>query len=221
MKLMHRTTAVFIAGFVALSLPQGAFATSTTSAAPVPSTKENPGSLPILISLERVSKDLHLTSLQKSIVSGLRNDYRAAARRITQAGRNSSSALAQAQVNLDDLSVNYNNRALAVLNAAQKGRLRQVERQLLGGTLLTSPSEQKYLGLTDQQKKKITQIAQDSHKAALAINLQADQGKLSYHQHVMALRKNRQQHAAMMMKVLTPAQFKTWNEAKGTKLFSK
>ena len=212
MKFSQRILIVF--SVLLLLVSQGAFAAT----APVPSVKEDPGSLPILISLERVGKDLHLTSLQKSIVTGLRNDYKAAARRITKAVRNTKTDMAQAQVNLDTLSVNYNNRALAVLNGVQKGRLRQVERQLLGGTLLTSPSEQKFLKLSDSQKKKIEKISLKSHQAALAINAQADQGKFSYNQHIAALRKNRQRHAEAMLKVLTPAQLKTWNESKGSKL---
>ena len=180
--------------------------------------KENLGSLPVLISLEHISNDLHLTSLQKSVVAGLRSDYRTAALKITQTKYATSSEIAQAQVSLENLTASYNHRVVTILNAAQRRRLREIERQVLGGTLLTSPSEQKLLGLSDTQKSKIAVIQKDAQAKAAAINLRAGQGKLSYHEQVMALHKNREQHATSMLKVLTPTQLKTWKAAQGAKL---
>ncbi|MFZ4115753.1 MAG: hypothetical protein ACOYK6_03395 [Chthoniobacterales bacterium] len=180
--------------------------------------KDNPGSLPILVSLEHVSKDLHLTSLQRSVIAGLRSDYRTAAIKITEAGRVASSDTAQLQLRLDHLSATYNERVLNLLNPHQRRRLREIERQILGGTLLTSPSEQQFLGLTEQQKKKIALLAQDDRNKAAAINLKANQGKLNYHRQVIALRKNRLQHANAMLKVLTPEQLATWKKAQGARV---
>lgn len=214
MKLTHR----FFVGLLAAVALLSSLSAAVSTTASVVSSKENPGSLPILISLERVSRDLHLTSLQKSVVAGLRNDYRTAALKITQAGRGTSSDTVQLQMKLDHLAATFNERALAVLNPSQRVRLREIERQVLGGTLLTSPSEQKFLGMTDVQKKKIAAIHQDSMKQASAINHEATAGKLNYHQQIMALRKIRKQHAAAMLKVLTPAQLKTWKSAQGNKL---
>lgn len=192
--------------------------TTTSSSGVTTESKENPGSLPILISLDHVSKDLHLTSLQKTIIGGLRSDYRAAALKITQAEHATSAETVILQLKLDRLAAVYNDRALAVLNRSQRYRLREIERQVLGGTLLTSPSEQQFLGLSGLQKKKIAALNQDDIKKASAINLQATQGKLNYHQQIMALRKNRQQHATAMLKVLTQEQLAKWNTAQGPKL---
>ncbi|MBX9742052.1 MAG: hypothetical protein K2W99_00705 [Chthoniobacterales bacterium] len=194
---------------------------ASTSAAPASSTiqsKENPGSLPILLGLDHVAKDLHLTSLQKTVIGGLRSDYRAAALKITQAGHATSAETAILQLKLDRLADDYNDRATAALNHSQKHRLREIERQILGGTLLTSPSEQQFLGMSDQQKKKIARLHQESEQKASVIQHQAVQGKLNYHQQIMALRKNRQHYATAMLKVLNPTQLQQWRAAQGPKL---
>ena len=214
MKLTHR----FFAGLLTACALLSSLSAADSTTVPVAPSKENPGSLPILISLEHVGHDLHLTSLQKSVVAGLRNDYRAAAMKITQAGRAASSDTVQLQMKLDHLATTFNERALAVLNPPQRLRLREIERQILGGTLLTSPSEQKFLEMTNAQKKKIAAIHQDSMKQASVINREATEGKLNYHQQIMALRKIRKQHAVAMLKVLTPAQLQTWKSAQGAKL---
>lgn len=180
--------------------------------------KENPGSLPVLVSLEHVSKSLHLTSLQRSIIAGLRNDDRAAAIHIMDARRAGSSDLAELQIKLDHLEVSYNERLLALLNIDQRHRLREIERQVLGGTLLTAPSEQQFLGLTKQQKEKIARLAQDANKQATIINLHAAQGKLNYHRQIIALRKSRRRYAVAMVNVLTSTQLATWKGAQGEKL---
>lgn len=188
---------------------------------PTPATtqsKENPGSLPILLGLDHVAKDLHLTSLQKTIIGGLRNDYRAAAQKITQARHATSAETAILQLKLDRLADDYNDRAAAVLNRSQKHRLREIERQMLGGTLLTSPSEQRFLGMNETQKQKIAQLHQASEKKAAVIQHQAVQGKLNYHQQIMALRKSRQRYAAAMLKVLNQEQLLKWRAAQGPKL---
>ena len=180
--------------------------------------KENPGSLPVLVSLEHVEKDLHLTSLQRSIIGGLRNDYRAAAMKMGEAQCRASSDAAELQRKLDRLGATYNERVIALLNSCQRRRLREIERQVLGGTMLTAPSEQQLLGMNEEQKKKIAALAHDSNKKAAAINLKANQGKLNYHRQIIALRKNRLQYAAAMLKVLTPNQLEMWKKAQGVKL---
>lgn len=191
--------------------------TSAPKQAAMP-VRENPGSLPILISLDHVSKDLRLTSLQKSVIAGLRSDYRAAAMKLMKIHHQTPAELAQAQKKLEQLSVSYNQRAVDVLTPVQRHRLREVERQILGGTLLVAPSEQKLLRLSEEQKQKIEKIHQDSYKKAMNIDLRADQGKISYHQQILALRKNRKKHGEKMLKVLTPEQRKAWEASQGEKL---
>ena len=180
--------------------------------------KENPGSLPVLLSLEHIGKDLHLTSLQRSVIAGLRNDYRSAAMKITEACRAGSSGSVQLQLKLDHLDASFNERVKALLNHHQRRRLREIERQVLGGTLLTAPSEQQFLNLTEAQKEKIALLAKDANKKASIINLHAGQGKLNYHRQIMALRKNRLHYASAMLKVLTPSQLEIWRSAQGAKL---
>ena len=203
--------------FFLLALSASYAATSASKPAAMP-VRENPGSLPILISLDYVSKDLHLTSLQKSVIAGLRSDYRAAAKKLMKMHHQTPAELVQAQKKLEQLSVSYNQRAMDVLTPLQHRRLREVERQILGGTLLVAPSEQKLLGLSEEQKQKIEKIHQDSYSKAMDIDLGADQGKMSYHQQILALRKNRKKHGKKMLKLLTPEQRKAWEASQGEKL---
>ena len=214
---MKSLTSRLVIAFFLLPLGASYAATSAPKQAAMP-IRENPGSLPILISLDHVSKDLHLTSLQKSVIAGLRSDYRAAAMKLMKMHHQTPAELAQAQKKLEQLSVSYNQRAMDVLTPVQRHRLREVERQVLGGALLVAPSEQKLLGLSDEQKQKIEKIHQDSYSKAMNIDLRADQGKMSYHQQILALRKNRKKHGEKMLKVLTPAQRKDWEQSQGNKL---
>lgn len=198
----------FVASYGANVVPQ-------QKATPI---RENPGSLPILISLDHVSQDLHLTSLQKSVIVGLRSDYRTAAMKLMRTPHQTPAQIADAQKKLEQLSVSFNQRAIDVLTPSQRHRLREVERQVLGGTLLVAPSEQKLLGLSQEQQQKIEKIHQDSYQKAMDIDLRADQGKMNYHRQILALRRNRKNHGAKMLRVLTPAQRKMWEEQKGKKL---
>jgi len=199
----------------ALVVSHAAASVSNQTSVPV---RENPGSLPILISLDHVGQDLHLTSLQKSVIAGLRSDYRAAAMKLMRAAHQSPADIAQNQKKLEQLSVSYNQRAMDVLRPVQRHRLREIERQILGGTLLVAPSEQKLLGLNEKQKQKIEKIHHDAYQKAMAIDLRADEGKMSYHQQIVELRKNRKRHGAKMLRVLTREQRKVWEEQKGKKL---
>jgi len=214
---MKSLTSRLVVTLFLLTLGASYAVTSAPKQAVMP-VRENPGSLPILISLDHVSKDLHLTSLQKSVIAGLRSDYRAAAMKLMKMHHQTPAELAQAQKKLEQLSVSYNQRAIDVLTPVQRHRLREIERQVLGGALLVAPSEQKLLGLNEEQKQKIEKIHQDSYQKAMDIDLRADQGKMTYHQQILALRKNRKQHGAKMLKVLTPEQWKMWEQSQGVKL---
>jgi Spy/CpxP family protein refolding chaperone len=193
-------------------------AATSHSQHPIMPIRENPGSLPILINLDDVGRDLQLTSLQKSGVAELRSDYRAAAIKLMRVHHQNRAELAQAQQKLEKLSFDYNRRTMDLLTSLQQHRLREIERQILGGTLLIAPSEQKLLGLSEEQRQKIEKIHQDYYKRAIDIDLRADKGKLNYHQQILALRKNRKQHGIAMVKVLTPEQQKVWERSQGKKL---
>lgn len=218
-RIIPRSLFVILLTAVSLfSLLQETLTATTPSTLGTTEGRDNPGSLPILIGLDHVGKDLHLTSLQKTIIGGLRSDYRAAALKITQAEHVTSSETAILQLKLDRLAEDYNDRATAVLNRSQRHRLRQIERQILGGTLLTSPSEQQFLGLSDLQKKKIAQLQEQAERHASSIHQQANRGVLNYHQQIMALRKNRERYATAMLEVLSKEQLQKWNAAQGPKL---
>ena len=211
--LTSRLVVVFLFSILAVS-----YAVTSTSKQPLMPIRENPGSLPILVSLDDVSKDLHLTSLQKSVVVGLRSDYRSAAKKLMKAHHETSVEIAEAQKKLEYLSLSYNQRVIDILTPAQRLRLREIERQILGGILLVAPSEQKLLRLSEEQKKKIEKILQDSYRKAMNIDLRANQGKLNYHRQILALRNNRKKHGEVMLKVLTREQRKVWEASQGSKL---
>ncbi len=182
--------------------------------------RDHPGSLPLLVSLENVSRDLHLTSLQRSILASLRSDYHAAAMKIIEEEKKASSHALLFQHQLDQLSATYNERLLNLLNPKQRRRLREIERQVLGGTILVSPQEQQLLGLSQSQLQKIETLAQDDRHVAVIITTKSQEGKLTYHDQVMALRKNRLQHAKAMEKILTKEQRIIWKRAQGERLLT-
>jgi hypothetical protein len=118
---------------------------------------------------------------------------------------------------LEDLRARFNARSLAVLNPSQQDGLRQIERQMLGGSLLTSPSEQKLLGLTADQQSSIAAISKADQANAASINAQFNAGKISSFRRDINLRRNQQQTSKQMLATLTDKQRKNWLVLSGQK----
>jgi hypothetical protein len=179
---------------------------------------DHPGSIPVLLGLDPVRQDLKLSSLQCALLDSLRSEYKSRSRQITAIGMADQDASLRASWDLRSLCKQYNQRSLAVLNPSQLDRLRQIERQMLGGNLLTSPSEQKLLGLTASQQQQLASIAQSGSSKATALNAQASSGKLSPFWSDIKRRQIQSGTSRQMLSVLTPKQKKQWLVLSGQKM---
>jgi hypothetical protein len=182
------------------------------------STPDSPASVPVLLGLEPVRADLKLSSLQCALLDSLRADYKKQAQQITAIGMADQDAALRADWDLKDLRKQFNARALNVLNSSQQDRLRQIERQMLGGTLLTSVSEQKLLGLTPAQQASLAVIEKNNQAKAAAITAQFNSGKISSFRKDIDLHGIQQDTSKKMLAVLTPKQKKQWEILSGQKL---
>ena len=181
-------------------------------------TADSPASVPVLLGLEPVREDLKLSSLQDALLDSLRADYKARARQITAIGMADQDAALRADWDLKDLRKQFNQRALNVLNPSQQDRLRQIERQMLGGTLLTSLSEQKLLGLTPAQQQSLAVIEKRNQAQAAAVTAQFNTGKISSFRKTIDLHRIQQNSSKQILAVLTPKQKKQWEILSGQKL---
>jgi hypothetical protein len=179
---------------------------------------DSPASVPVLLGLDPVREDLKLSSLQCALLDSLRSEYKARARQITAIGMADQDAALRANWDLKDLRNQFNQRALDVLTASQQDRLRQIERQMLGGRLLTSVSEQKLLGLTPQQQLSLAILEKSDQANASVIMGQFTSGKISSFRKDIELHRNQQAISRQMLAVLTPKQKKQWEILTGQKL---
>ncbi|MFZ0435140.1 MAG: hypothetical protein WAL87_04110 [Chthoniobacterales bacterium] len=181
-------------------------------------TTDSPASVPVLLGLEPVRQDLKLSSLQCALLDSLRAEYKAKVGVVASAGLLDSKLAPKASADLDAYRASYNRRALNVLNPAQQQRLRQIERQMLGATLLTSPAEQKLLGLDDRQIRKIGEIhAYDQTKAA-SIMKRFHEGRINSFRKDLDLRRLQKTVGRSIYAILTPDQRKQWLGLTGPKL---
>ena len=189
----------------------------TASLASAKNTADSPASIPVLLGLEPVRQELKLSSLQCALLDSLRADYKTQAQQITAIGMADQDAALRADWDLKDLRKQFNQRALDVLNPAQQDRLRQIERQMLGGALLTSLSEQKLLGLTPQQQLSLAILQKQDQAQASAVTAQFNSNKISSFRKVIALHRIQQNTSKQMLAVLTPKQKQHWEILSGQK----
>lgn len=179
---------------------------------------DSPASVPVLLGLEPVRQDLKLSSLQCALLDALRSEYKAKVGVVAAAGLVDSKLAPKAQADLVSYRAKYNQRALNVLNPAQQQRLRQIERQMLGATLLTSPSEQQLLKLNDRQIRKIGEIHAYEKTKAAAIMKGFNEGRINSFRKDLALRRLQKTVGRSIYNQLTPDQRKQWLGLAGPKL---
>ncbi len=179
---------------------------------------DSPASVPVLLGLEPVRADLKLSSLQCALLDSLRAEYKKQAKQITAIGMADQDAALRADWDLKALRSRFNQRALNVLNPSQQDRLRQIERQMLGGALLTSVSEQKLLGLTPAQQASLAVIEKKNLARAASVTAQFNAGKISNFRKDINLHRIQQNTSKKMLAVLTPKQKKQWEILSGGKL---
>jgi hypothetical protein len=182
------------------------------------SLPDSPSSMPVLLGLETVRKDLKISSLQEALLDSLRADYKAKVGVTAAAGLLDPKAAPKCEANLKSWRIAYNKRALRILNPAQQARLRQIERQMLKGYFLNSPSEQKLLGFTPEQTKKAADIARYDRLQAARIMTDFHAGKISPFKKDIELHRLQTTTARSMMHLLTPAQQREYLGLTGPKL---
>jgi len=179
---------------------------------------ESPSSMPVLLGLEPVRKDLKISSLQEALLDSLRAEYKAKVGVTASAGLLDPKISSKCESDLKAWRVAYNRRALRILNQSQQARLRQIERQILKGYFLKSPSEQKLLGFTPEQTKKAADISRYDQKKAADIMNRFHAGKISSFRKDIELHRLQSATARSMMHLLTPEQTQKYLGLAGPKL---
>lgn len=200
---------ILLAGFV---LPGCVSATLPTA-----SSTDTPASIHVLLGLDGVRQELQITPAQSGLLDALQADYKSQAKNIMAIGQADQDAALRADWDVRSLRKQYNSRSLAVLTADQQQRLMELQRQMLGGSLLSSTSEQQLLGLSSQQRQQLGALSSSSQAQATAINAQAQAGQISSYRKGMELRRIQQQTANQMTALLTPDQKKQWKILSGQK----
>jgi len=176
---------------------------------------DHPGAVPILLGLDSVRKELHLSAAQAGRLDEIRSDFKARARQLTARTPTNPSERRSAGTHLAHLRTTANAQALAVLTPAQRCRLAQIEYQVLGGTMLLSPSVQKSLGLSPVQIARIGRLEKKGIASAGAVNRRFENGEISHHERLAILRAHRIKQAEALVRLLTPAQRQTLNTLRG------
>ncbi len=167
---------------------------------------DHPGSLPVLLGLDKVRTELHITSLQRAVLDSLREEYKTEARKLFTPLPQTAVERAAAQEKLAKLNQRYNARALSVLNKSQRTKLAQIECRALGALSIYTPNVQKKLNLSDAQKTQIEKLRQKGLTAVGKINRKYAEGKIGYPERMKLLHDRKEAQSAALLGVLTPGQ---------------
>jgi len=178
---------------------------------------DSPASLAVLLGLDGVRQELRITPAQSGLLDALQSDYTSQAKTIKAIGQADQDAALRADWDVRSLRKQYNSRSLAILTPDQQQRLMELQRQMLGGSLLSSVTEQKLLGLSPQQQQQLAALGSSSQAQATSINAQAQAGQLSDFRKGIELRRIQQQTSDRMVAILTPDQKKQWKILSGQK----
>lgn len=181
------------------------------------SGSDSPASLAVLLGLDGVRQELHITPAQSGLLDALQADYKKQAKNIMAIGEADQDAALRADWDVRSLRKQYNARSLAVLTPDQQQRLMELQRQMMGGSLLTSVSEQKLLGLNSRQQQQLAALGSSSQAQATSVNAQAQAGQISEFRKGIELRRIQRQTSDQMMALLTPDQKKQWKILSGQK----
>ena len=178
---------------------------------------DSPASLSVLLGLDGVRQELGITPAQSGLLDSLQASYKKQAKITMAIGQADQDAALRADWDIRSLRKQYNERSLSVLTADQQQRLMELQRQMLGGSLLSSPTEQKLLGLDSQQQQQLAALSTSSQAQASSVNAQAQAGQISDFRKGIELRRIQSQTSDQMMAILTPDQKKQWKILSGQK----
>jgi hypothetical protein len=198
-------------------LPLALLLLATPHAAQAREHHQSPASLPTLLALPAVRQELILTPVQAGLLDSIQADYRKQAGNITAMGMDDEDGALRSEWDIRKLRKQMNARALAVLSDSQQARLLELERQMLDGSLLSSPTEQKLLGLTADQRKQLAALAASSRARASVVSARVAAGQISDFQKGIELRHIQEETSRGMKEVLTADQRTQWKILSGRK----
>lgn len=181
------------------------------------STAESPASLAVLLGLSGVRQELAVTPVQAGLLDAIQASYKSRAKNINAIGMADEDAAMRANWDLKSLRKQCNAQALDVLSPSQQERLLQIQRQMLGGSLLSSATEQKILGLSDSQRRTLATLAAARQSEVNAVNAKSQTGLFAGFDKSAELRRIQSETSRSMMAVLTPEQKKEWKILSGRK----
>ncbi len=179
---------------------------------------DHPGSVPVLLGLDKVRDDLKLDALQCAVLNSIRAEYKAAARKLVNPLPPTPQARVAAENQLAALSERSNKRALSVLSVPQRKRFLQIEHQVLGASMLYAPRVQKQIGITPAQHQQIVASANRLKASTGKINARFEAGKISFQERLDLLRTRRLASGADLLKLLTPEQRDAFRNLSGEKI---
>jgi len=188
---------------------------SLTAAPLMAATPEHPGSVPVLLGLDSVRKELGLSKGQCQQLEKIRADFKSDARLITTRTPSTPVEKKAANATVEALRVKYNNKAVAVLTPAQHQRLIQIEHQKLGGLMLFLPGLQKDLALTAGQVAALERIRAGGEAFANRIATSFENGEISLQERLESLKNYRLKQSTNALRVLTPDQRKALENLQG------
>lgn len=183
------------------------------------STTESPASLAVLLGLSGVRQELAVNPVQAGLLDAIQASYKSRAKQITSIGMADEDAAMRANWDLKSLRKQCNAQAMDVLSPSQQDRLLQIQRQMLGGSLLTSATEQRILGLSDTQCRTLATLAAARQSEVNAVNAKfnakSQTGIFAGYDKASELRRIQSESSRSMMAVLTPEQKKEWKILSG------
>jgi Spy/CpxP family protein refolding chaperone len=184
------------------------------------SSPEHPGSVPVLLGLDSIRKELGLTKSQCQKLDKIRADFKADVRMVTTRTPAGPVEKKAANTTVKTLISRYNEKAVAVLTPAQHARLVQIEFQKLGGLMVFLPGVQKNLGLSADQVAALDRIRSEGETFSSAVTRSFEDGKLTIQERLDALRKYRLKQSSKAVRVLTPGQQKSFQILQGPRRHS-
>jgi hypothetical protein len=190
---------------------------TTPAGGPPASAADSPAAIPVLLGFESVRQQLQLTPAQCGFLDSLQMTYKARAKQIKAVGMASEDAGLRANWDLKKLRKQFNQQSLDLLTATQQAQLQVIQRQLLGGSLLSSPSQQQLLGLTPAQQQSLAAISANEQSQLNALSAKSQAGKISDLGKTIEQSRIQGETSNAMIAVLTPDQKKDWKILTGQK----
>ena len=169
-----------------------------------------------LVGIEQVRKELKITDDQKSKLEEIQKKQTAARRELFSGLRDlpreeQRAKFTESRGKFEELNKKFTAQTNEVLNADQKKRLQEITIQVRGSSALSSADVAKALGLSDDQKKKLTVVNADYRTKSRELFQGDREGR---REKFAALRK---ENGEKLLAVLNAGQKEKFEKMKGKK----